>query len=87
MSVQSLCMASKTISLEIEAYNRLKATCRPGESFSAVVKRITLPPAKATLRDLKMKIDAGEFSKDMDWAAVKGAVKGRRRSRDLRKDS
>lgn len=84
MSVQSLCMPSKTISLEIEAYNRLKATCRPGESFSAAVKRITLPPAKATLGDLKRKIDAGEFS-DVDWVAVKGAVKGRRRSRDLRK--
>tara|TARA_R110002094_G_scaffold169811_1_gene152080 strand:- start:612 stop:854 length:243 start_codon:yes stop_codon:yes gene_type:complete len=80
-------MPSKTISLELEAYNRLKATCRPGESFSAVVKRITLPSAKATLRDLKREVDSGEFAQGVDWGAVKHAVENRRRSRDIRKTS
>jgi hypothetical protein len=41
-------MPSKTISLEVDAYERLKATRIRGESFSAVVRRITLPPPKAT---------------------------------------
>lgn len=78
-------MASKTISLETEAYLRLKAARRSGESFSAVVKRITLPPAKATLRDLKQQIESGEFSRDVDWVAIKRTVKNRSRSRVTRK--
>ncbi len=77
-------MPSKTISLETDAYERLKATRRTGESFSAVVRRLTLPPAHATLRDLKKDMDAGIFGRGVDWTAVKRAVAGRRRSRDLR---
>ncbi len=77
-------MPSKTISLEIEAYNRLKASRRAGESFSAVVKRITLPPAHATARDLLADMNSGKFGRGVDWKAVKRAVAGRRRSRDLR---
>ncbi len=39
-SVHVPCMASKTISLSIESYNRLKAARKhPGESFSSVVQR------------------------------------------------
>lgn len=34
-------MATKTISLEIDAYEKLRAAKRPGESFSAVVRRAT----------------------------------------------
>ena len=77
-------MPSKTISLEVDAYNRLKATRRAGESFSEVVRRITLPPAKATAADLLKEVKSGAFGRDVDWTSVKRAVAGRRRSRDLR---
>lgn len=77
-------MPSKTISLEVDAYNRLKATRRTGESFSEVVRRITLPPAKATAADLLSDMKDGSFGRGVDWIAVKRAVAGRRRSRDLR---
>jgi len=77
-------MPSKTISLEVDAYNRLKATRRTGESFSEVVRRITLPPAKATAADLLKEVKSGAFGRGVDWTAVKRAVAGRRRSRELR---
>ena len=77
-------MPSETISLEVDAYNRLKATRRAGESFSEVVRRITLPPAKATAADLLKEVKAGTFAKGIDWSVVKRAVAGRRRSRQLR---
>lgn len=77
-------MPSKTISLEVDAYNRLKATRRAGESFSEVVRRITLPPAKATAADLLAEVKAGTFGRGVNWTAVKHAVAGRRRSRELR---
>lgn len=43
------CMGTKTISLKIEAYNRLKAARRyPDESFSEVVLRATWPEDTVT---------------------------------------
>lgn len=80
----SASMPSKTISLEVDAYNRLKATRRAGESFSAVVRRTTLPPAKATAADLLKDVKTGAFAREVDWTAVKRTVAGRRRSRALR---
>jgi len=44
------CMATKTISLELDAYEKLRrAKRRPSESFSAVVRRAVFPgqPYKA----------------------------------------
>jgi predicted CopG family antitoxin len=75
-------MPSKTISLEKSAYERLVATRQhPGESFSSVINRITLPPAKGTAGDLlKLK----NWGKGVDWKRVERAVARRRRSRDLR---
>ncbi len=82
---ESLCMVrhmpSKTISLETDAYKRLKATKRTGESFSAVVRRITPPVPKATAADLLADMKSGKFGRGLNWTAVKGAVGRRSRSR------
>ncbi|MBP7568920.1 MAG: hypothetical protein KBA95_02555 [Acidobacteria bacterium] len=46
-------MATKTISLKIEAYERLRAARRyPSESFSEVVLRATWPDDTITAREL-----------------------------------
>jgi len=73
-------MPSKTISLEVDAYERLKATRIRGESFSAVVRRITLPSPKATAADLLADVKSGRFGREIKWAAVKAAVARRSRS-------
>jgi predicted CopG family antitoxin len=45
-------MPTKTISLEMDAYERLKAAKRPGESFSAVVRRGIFRKEAPTGKDL-----------------------------------
>lgn len=37
-------MATKTISIDVEAYERLHGAKREGESFSEVIKRLVRPP-------------------------------------------
>ena len=42
-------MAAKTISIDLQAYERLRnAPCMPDESFSKVIKRAVWPPARQT---------------------------------------
>lgn len=68
----------------MDAYERLKASRRPGESFTETVRRITLPPPKATAADLLSDMKSGRFGQGVEWKTIKRAVSGRRRSRDLR---
>ncbi len=41
-------MATKTISLELDAYERLRRAKRAGESFSGVVRRARFGPSDST---------------------------------------
>lgn len=51
--MQSLCIATKTISLRIEAYEKLRRARRfPGESFSEVVLRARWPEETLTGAEL-----------------------------------
>jgi predicted CopG family antitoxin len=51
------CMATKTISLELDAYERLKAAKGPGESFSDVVRRATFRKRPLTAQDLLSQLE------------------------------
>jgi predicted CopG family antitoxin len=69
-------MATKTISLDEEAYERLKAHKREGESFSEVVKRIAGERSWTEV--------AGILSDD-EAEQLEGLIEdGRERSRDRR---
>ena len=45
-------MATKTVSLELDAYEKLRAVKRPGESFSEVVRRASFGPSDANGRSI-----------------------------------
>lgn len=52
-TMHNACMSTKTISLRIEAYEKLKAARRyPNESFSQVVMRASWPEETITAQEL-----------------------------------
>lgn len=70
------CMATKTISLELDAYEKLRARKRPGESFSDVVRRSRFEDAPPTGRTLRDYFDAGGSRVDESYLdAVESAAR------------
>ena len=78
MSVYFLCMGSKTISLEIDAYERLKAARLEHESFSQAVRRL-VPPPPGRAGSLLSRAKAADWGKRLDLSRVEDADRSRRR--------
>ena len=68
-----MCMATKTISISVEAYEKLKKLKNEKESFSEVINRVA---GKRSLLEL-----AGILSDEEGDALMKSVKEGRERSR------
>jgi predicted CopG family antitoxin len=75
-------MSSKTISLEVDAYERLKAARLKHESFSQAVRRL-VPPPPGRAAELLARAKTRGWGKGVDWKRIEEAYRSRRRrSRD-----
>ena len=78
--VYPLCMASRTISLEVDAYEQLKAAPLEHESFSQAVRRlIPRPPGRA--RHLLARAKSKDWGEKLDWDQIEVAHRSRRSRR------
>ncbi len=75
MSVYAKCMAVKTITIDLEAYERL-SRLKDGDSFSQVIKKY-LPAAGSTAGDLLAALDDNAVS-PQTVDAIAGVVEERR---------
>ena len=72
-------MATKTISLDEEAYERLKARKKEGESFSETVKRLAGERSWNEVTGILSEEEAA----DLEGAIEEGRTKSRKRSNRL----
>jgi predicted CopG family antitoxin len=74
-------MATKTISIDIEAYERLKKRKKEGESFSEAIKRLV--PKPVDLNAFFRKLEANPVSEEF-VAAVEQQIAQRRAPQNMR---
>jgi predicted CopG family antitoxin len=75
--VYAKCMAVKTITIDMEAYERLSSLKRSGQSFSQVIKE-HLPASGTTARDLLARLDEAAIS-DETLTAIEQVIAERGR--------
>jgi predicted CopG family antitoxin len=75
-------MATKTITIDTEAYRRLKGVKQNGESFSQTIKRVIHEPID--FKQWMISIEKDPLS-DRAVEAVEAAVAGRREGRNRRR--
>jgi len=69
------CMATKTITLELDAYEKLRAAKRGRESFSSVVRRVVIPGhSKSGAEVISYLRSEGPFFNDEELAAIERAT-------------
>jgi len=76
-SVYAKCMAVKTITIDIDAYERLARLKRTGQSFSQVIKE-HLPAPGTTAGDLLARLDRTAIS-DETLAGIERVIEERGR--------
>ena len=75
------CMATKTITLELDAYEKLRAAKRGRESFSSVVRRVVIPGAsKSGAEVIAYLRSEGPFFREAELDAMEQAAAGDRPS-------
>ncbi|WP_122091302.1 antitoxin VapB family protein [Halalkalicoccus subterraneus] len=77
-------MATKTISLDEEAYERLKARKREGESFSEVVKRIAGEQSWAEIAGILSEDEADDLEAIIEDGRERSRNRRNRLADDLR---